>query len=90
VLVWILTVLAGGQKTDAVWHAQTDPVFPLNPTKNQIYDQIQFEAYRQSGHTSADNAFSDKLVEEDSLTRRRLDEMFEKMFLARASAQRLQ
>ena len=88
-LVWIPTVMTQGQKPDVVRYAQKDPAFPLNPTTDQLYDQTQFEAYRQLGHTAARSAFPDTPRKEDILTRGGLGEVFEKM-LREASAQRPQ
>ena len=89
VLVWIPTVMTQGQKPDVVRYAQKDPAFPWNPTTDQLYDQTQFEAYRQLGHTAARSAFPDTPRKEDILTRGGLGEVFEKM-LREASAQRPQ
>ena len=79
VLIWIPTVMTQGQKPDVVRHAEKDPAFPFDPTGDQLYDQVQFEAYRQLGHTAAGVVFPDKLVEDEHLTRSRLEEVFERL-----------
>ena len=79
VLVWIPTVMTRGQKPDVVRYAEEDPVFPFHPTGDQFYDQVQFEAYRQLGHTAVGVAFPDKLVEEEPITRDRLEQVVEGM-----------
>jgi hypothetical protein len=82
VLVWIPTVMTKGQKPDVVRYAEEDPVFPFHPTGDQLYDQVQFEAYRQLGHTAAGIAFPDTLVGyERPLTRGRLEQVFESMWI---------
>ena len=63
-----LIVLTKGQKPDVVWCAEKAPAFPFNFTGDQLYDQAQFEAYRQLGHIAVWVAFPDKLVENDLLT----------------------
>ena len=80
VLVWIPTVLTKGQKPDVVRYAEKDPLFPFNPTGDQFFDQVQLEAYRQLGYTAAGVAFPDKLVEDDPLTRHRLEQVFESLW----------
>ena len=81
--------MSKNQKPDVVRYAQKDQVFPFHSTTDQLYDQVQFEAYRQLGHTAAGAAFPDKLVEQGLLTRARLDEAFGRM-LEEASAQMAQ
>ncbi|MBI4281955.1 MAG: hypothetical protein HY672_00495 [Chloroflexi bacterium] len=79
VLVWIPTVMTRGQKPDVVRYAEEDSVFPFHPTGDQFYDQVQFEAYRQLGHTAVGIAFPDRLVEKEPITRGSLEQVLEDM-----------
>ena len=80
VLVWIPTVLTRGQKPDVVRYAEKDTAFPFHSVGDHLYDQVQFEAYRQLGHTAAGSAFPDELLQCAPLTRERLERLFDDLW----------
>jgi hypothetical protein len=94
VLVWISTGMTKRQKPDVLKYKETDPNFPFHSTGDQFFDQIQFEAYRQLGHSAArtllENAGLKKEGddrEEEKLDRPKLEKAFENLRKTAASWQ---
>ncbi len=87
VLVWLSTTMTRGQKPDIVRYRETDPDFPFHSTGDQFFDQSQFEAYRQLGYTAAGTIIADADLEKRELTRRRLEDAFDKLWDKAASRQ---
>ena len=79
VLVWLSTTMTRGQKPDVVRYRETDPDFPFHSTGDQFFDQSQFEAYRELGHTAARILCTDAGLDDEPLTRSRLEEVLEKL-----------
>jgi hypothetical protein len=78
VLVWLSTTMTRGQKPDVVRYRETDPDFPFHSTIDQFFDQSQFEAYRQLGHTAAGVVFADAALGKEP-TRRQFEEALDKL-----------
>ena len=86
VLVWISTTMTRGQKPDIVRYRETDPDFPFHSTIDQFFDQSQFEAYRQLGHTAARVVFTDAALGKEPTRcqfEKALDKLLEKVAIAR-------
>jgi len=81
VLVWISTTMTKGQKPDVVRYREMNPNFPFHSTADQFFDQSQFEAYRQLGHTAAKILCDDAEFGDILLTRRnRLEEVLDGLY----------
>ena len=78
VLVWISTTMTRGQKPDVVRYRETDPDFPFHSTTDQFFDQSQFEAYRQLGHTAVGVMFADAALGKEP-TRHQFEEALAKL-----------
>lgn len=79
VLVWLSTTMTRRQKPDVVRYRETDPDFPFHSTIDQFFDQSQFEAYRQLGHTAAGILFTNVALENESPTRDQLEDALDKL-----------
>lgn len=84
VLVWISTGMTKREKPDVLKYKETEPNFPFTSTGDQFFDQIQFEAYRQLGHSAAGRLLKNAGLEDESasvkkgkLDRSKLEEAFE-------------
>jgi hypothetical protein len=79
ILVWLSTGMTKNQKPDVLKYKEKDPDFPFNTTVDQFFDQEQFEAYRELGHTAAKKILEDAGIklEGENLTRKKLEASFD-------------
>ena len=79
-LVWVSTARTPGQKPDVIRYGEMNADFPFDSTGDQLFDQSQFESYRQLGHAAVRAALSRELVGEGLLTRDGVGETIEKLW----------
>lgn len=68
-LLWVSTARTEGQKPDVIRYGEQNADFPFDSTGDQLFDQSQFESYRQLGHAAVRSALSWELVGEGLGTR---------------------
>ena len=69
VLVFVTTSLTGRERPDVARYAERNPDFPFHSTGDQLFDQAQFESYRELGHAAAGTAFPASSFGDATLTR---------------------
>jgi hypothetical protein len=79
-LLWVSTARTEGQKPDVIRYGEMNTDFPFDSTGDQLFDQSQFESYRQLGHTAVRAALSRDLVGEGPLTRNGVGEKLEALW----------
>ena len=80
ILVFISTARTPRLKPDVLEYATTHSDFPTVTTLDQFFDQIQFESYRQLGHTAAGTTFESLLPGSGTTTREQVEEIFEELW----------
>lgn len=80
VLVFVTTSLTGGERPDLARYAELNRNFPRHSTADQLFDQAQFESYRELGHAATGMAFPTASPFGDpTLTRESLGRAFDGM-----------
>jgi len=86
VLVWLSTTMTHQQKPDVIKYKETNDDFPFTSTGDQLFDQHQFEAYRQLGYSAARTLLKNADLEKESvgvkkekLTRRKLEKALNRL-----------
>ncbi|MFC2014980.1 patatin-like phospholipase family protein [Chloroflexota bacterium] len=87
VMIWISTTMTKRQKPDVFKYKETDSSFPFSSTGDQFFDQIQFEAYRQLGHSAAGTLIDDADLKKSNLTRNQLEVALDELLKTAASWQ---
>ncbi len=88
VLIWMSTTITKKDKPDVLDYREMDPSFPFNPTGDQFFDQIQFEAYRELGHSAAKTVIDDAKLKKIVATREELASAFDKLYETAAAGQK--
>ena len=63
-MIYLKLALTGIEPPYVLDYRRENPAFPHQSTGDQIYDEAQFEAYRQLGECAAENLFRDELFPE--------------------------
>jgi hypothetical protein len=79
-LLWVSTARTDEQKPDVIRYGEQNADFPFDSTGDQLFDQSQFESYRQLGHTAVRAAVLRELEGQESLTRNGVGETLETLW----------